>query len=89
MVPRVRVDGEVIGPRGGPSDGPPERPGGPQDGCLFRVVIDLLAESPADIRGDDADLVLRDLERIVGDPLAQEVGILALRPEGVGGVALR
>jgi hypothetical protein len=65
-----------------PLDGTAELPRRPEDQAVLRVLPALGPEAAADVAGDDADLVLGDLEDVAGQRVPDAMGILDVRVEG-------
>ena len=76
MVAPMIVAEEALRPLRRPLHGPVQAARGEQADHVFRVVEQLHAEAAADVRGDDAELFLRQPEEL-GELLAQAVHTLA------------
>ena len=82
VVAALRVADEMLGPVGLPAHGSPQAPRGFENERIFAIDEALGAEAAADVLGDDAQLVRRDLQHAFGDEIAQPVRALAARVQG-------
>ena len=83
VVARVLVGRDRLAALARPLDGAAELSGRPQDEAVLRVLPALGPEAAPDVAGDDADLVLGDLEDVGRQRGPHAVGVLHVRIEGV------
>ena len=82
MVAAMGVGHEAFAALAGPFHRAAQLAGGPGDDGFLGVVVDLGAEAAADVRGDDAQLVFRDVQHEGAHQQPDDVRVLAGGVEG-------
>src|SRR5262249_38494240 len=83
VVSRVLVGGDGLAPLARPLDRPPDFSRGPEYQAVLGILPTLGAEAAADVAGDDAHLMLGDLEDVAGERRPDAVWVLHVRVERV------
>ena len=82
VVPRVGIRQQAFGARAHPAHGPVADDGAPEHQRLLGIVVELHAEAAADVRRDDPELVLGNVQRL-GEVAAHDVRRLVGGPHRV------